>query len=78
MDRKSLAKPLAGQQNRPLEISHALRSEGRDGETRTDTRTRAQVSRITVDRLDRVRPDGVLGPSGPGFAGDAAEELRDR
>ncbi|GAA2732531.1 hypothetical protein GCM10009867_08590 [Pedococcus aerophilus] len=78
MDRKSLSKALAGKQNRALEISHALRSEGREGATRTGSRTRAQVSRITVDRLDRARPGEVLRPPGHGSAGDAAEELRDR
>ncbi|GAA2160313.1 hypothetical protein GCM10009845_08240 [Pedococcus bigeumensis] len=44
----------------PLEISHALRSEGRNEETRDGHEAGAQVNRITDDRLDRVRSDEVL------------------
>lgn len=60
MDEKRCAKPIAAQRIGPLEISHALRSEGRNEETRDGRETGAQVNRITDDRLDRVRSDEVL------------------
>ena len=78
MDERKFAKPIAGQWIGPLEISHALRTEGREGETRNDLETEAQVDRITVDRLDRDSPDEVPGPSGPGSVGAATEEHRAR
>ena len=59
MDERNFAKPIAGQRIGPLEISHALRTEGREGETRNDLQDRGQVDRITVDRLRRARPDEV-------------------
>ena len=65
---KRYAKPIAAQRIGPLEISHALRSEGRNEETRDGRETGAQVNRITDDRLDRVRSDEVLeafGLTGP-------------
>ena len=77
VDEKSFAKPIAGQRIGALEISHALRTEGRNGETREDPKGGAQVSRITVDRLGRVSRERSQTP-GSGFAGDAAEVLRDR
>ena len=60
VDRKRCAKPIAAQRIGPLEISHALRSEGRNEETRDGHEAGAQVNRITDDRLDRVRSDEVL------------------
>jgi len=59
VDERNFAKPIAGQRIGPLEISHALRTEGREGETRNDLQDRGQVDRITVDRLRRARPDEV-------------------
>ena len=60
VEENKFAKPIAAQGIGPLEISHALQSEGLNGETREGRETGAQVSRITDDRLDRVRPDEVL------------------
>ncbi len=78
VDRNGFAKTLAGQPNRPLEISHALRSEGsgRGNPDRLEDQGTGQPDNGGPPRPGS--PGGVPRPPGPGFAGDAAKELRDR
>ena len=69
VDEKRFAKPIAGQRIRPLEISHALRSEGRNGETRDGRESRSTGQPDNGGPPRPGRPDGVLEASGPGVRG---------